>query len=45
MSEIPERYKRYVVPAAASDSSTPEENGADMDAFRDELATAIALGW
>ena len=40
--EIPERYKRYIVPAAASDTSTPEANGADMDAFRDELATAIA---
>jgi hypothetical protein len=43
--EIPERYKRYVVSPGASDSSTPEANGADMDAFRDQLATAIALGW
>jgi hypothetical protein len=43
--EIPECYKRYVVPPSASDSSTPEANAADMDDFRDELATAIALGW
>ena len=45
MPEIPERYKRHAVPHGASDSSTPEANGADMDAFRDELATAIAIGW
>ena len=43
--EIPERYKKYVVPPGASDSSAPEANNADMDAIRNELATAIALGW
>jgi hypothetical protein len=42
---IPERYKKYVVPSGASDSSTSEANADDMDDFRDELATAIAEGW
>ena len=42
---IPQRYKRYAVPANASDTSTPEVNGRDMDEIRDELATVIALGW
>ena len=42
---IPQRYKRYAVPANASDTSTPEANGRDMDEIRDELATAIVLGW
>ena len=42
---IPQRHKRYAVPANASDTSTPEANGRDMDEIRDELATAIALGW
>ena len=42
---IPERYKRYAVPTSASDSSTSEASGRDMDEFRDQLATAIALGW
>jgi hypothetical protein len=42
---IPQRYKRYAVPANASDTSTPEASGHDMDDFRNGLATAIALGW
>jgi hypothetical protein len=42
---IPECYRRYVVPAGASDSSTTEASGRDMDEIRDRLATAIALGW
>ena len=42
---ILERYKRYAVPTSASDSSTSEASGRDMDEFRDQLATAIALGW
>jgi hypothetical protein len=33
-----ERYKRYAAPPNA-----PEASGADMDAFRDELSTAISL--
>ena len=45
MPTIPERYKRYAVPTSASDSSTSEASGRDMDEFRDQLATAIALGW
>ncbi|KAM0857444.1 hypothetical protein ACQ4PT_048436 [Festuca glaucescens] len=42
---IPERYKRYAVPAGASDSSTTKTSGRDMDEIRDQLATAIALSW
>uniref|UniRef100_M8CUY8 Myb/SANT-like domain-containing protein n=1 Tax=Aegilops tauschii TaxID=37682 RepID=M8CUY8_AEGTA len=42
---IPERYKKFVVPSHASDTSTTAENGEDMDVFRQELATAIALSW
>lgn len=42
---IPERYKKYVIPPNASDSSTPAESGPNMDLFRHELATAIALSW
>ena len=42
---IPERYRKYIVPPGASDSSTLESNADDMDDFRDELATAIAEGW
>jgi hypothetical protein len=42
---IPERYRRYAVPVGASDSSTTEASGHDMDEIRDRLATAIALGW
>lgn len=45
MPEIPERYERYAVPPGASDSSTPEANGDNMDAIRDQLASAIAVGW
>ena len=42
---IPERYKKFVVPSHASDTSTIAENGEDMDVFRQELATSIALSW
>ena len=42
---IPERYKKYVIPPNASDSSTPAESGPNMDLFRHELATANALSW
>ncbi|VAI18257.1 unnamed protein product [Triticum turgidum subsp. durum] len=42
---IPERYKKYVIPPNASGSSTPSESGPNMDLFRHELATAIALSW
>ena len=42
---IPERYKRYAVPANASDTSTPEANGSDMDEIRGQLVTATALSW
>ena len=42
---IPEQYKRFVVPSHASDTSTTAENGEDMDVFRQELATTIALSW
>jgi hypothetical protein len=42
---IPERYKKFAVPANASDTSTSEENGFDMDLIRNQLATDIALGW
>uniref|UniRef100_A0A8R7QFW2 DDE Tnp4 domain-containing protein n=1 Tax=Triticum urartu TaxID=4572 RepID=A0A8R7QFW2_TRIUA len=41
---IPERYK-YVIPPNASDVSTPAESGPNMDLFRHELVTAIALSW
>jgi hypothetical protein len=42
---IPELYKCYAVPMGASDSSTTEASGRDMDKIRDQLATAIALSW
>ena len=42
---IPDRYKKYVIPSSASDASTSEASAPDMDRFRNELATAIALGW
>ncbi|KAM3193779.1 hypothetical protein ACQJBY_070420 [Aegilops geniculata] len=42
---IPKRYKKFAVPSHASDTSTTAENGEDMDVFRQELATAIALSW
>jgi hypothetical protein len=42
---IPEQYKWYAVPAGASESSTNEASGRDMDEIRDLLATAIALSW
>jgi hypothetical protein len=45
MPTIPERYKRDVVLANASDTSTPEASWACMDTFRDELATSLTLGW
>jgi hypothetical protein len=35
----------YAVPVGASDSSTTEASGRDIDEIRDRLATAIALGW
>lgn len=37
MPEIPERYKRCVVPPGASDSSTLVANGVDMNAIRISL--------
>jgi len=39
---IPERYNKYVV---ASNRSTTLPNAPTMDVFRDELATALCLGW
>ena len=45
VSTIPERYKKFVVLTNASDTTTLEENGVDMDLFRNQLATDIALGW
>ncbi|XBI78160.1 hypothetical protein VPH35_087898 [Triticum aestivum] len=42
---IPDRYKKYVIPSSASDASTSEASAPDMDRFRNELATTIALGW
>ena len=39
---IPERYNKYVAP---SNGPTMEPNAPTMDAFRDELATAISLAW
>ena len=39
---IPERYRKYVAP---SNRSTIEPNAPTMDAFRDELATALSLAW
>jgi hypothetical protein len=39
---IPERYNKYVAP---SNSSTVEPNAPTMDAFRDELVTALSLAW
>ena len=38
--EIPERYKKY---GSSRCFGTPKANNADMNAFRDELATTIAL--
>ena len=35
----------HAIPTGASDSSTTEASGRDIDEFRDQLATAIALGW
>jgi hypothetical protein len=45
MPTIPNRYKRFAVPANASDTSTMEVGEHCMDTFRDELATTLALGW
>ena len=45
MPTIPNRYKRFVVPADASDTSTAEASATCMDTFQDEIATALALGW
>jgi hypothetical protein len=45
MPTIPDRYKRFAVPANASDTSTLEASMTCMDTFRDELATSLALGW
>ena len=45
MPTIPNRYKRFAVPADASDTSTAEASATCMDTFRDEIATALALGW
>ena len=42
---IPDRYKKYVIPPNASDASTSAESTPNMDLFRHELATAIALSW
>lgn len=39
---IPERYQKYV---GLSNMSTTLRNAHTMDAFRDELATAISLAW
>ena len=39
---IPERYNKF---ATGSDGSTTMANAPTMDAFRDELATALALAW
>lgn len=40
-----ERYKKYVVHVGALDTSILEASGPDMDEIRDQLGTAIALGW
>jgi hypothetical protein len=45
MPTIPDRYKRDVVPANASDTSTPEVSSTSMDNFRDELATSLSVCW
>ena len=45
MPTIPNRYKRFTVPANASDTSTMEVGEHCMDTFWDELATTLALGW
>jgi hypothetical protein len=45
MPTIPNRYKRFAIPANASDTSTMEVGEHCMDTFRDELATTLALGW
>ena len=45
MPTILQRYKQFAVPADASDTSTAEASVTCMDTFRDELATALALGW
>jgi hypothetical protein len=37
---IPERYRKYVAP---SNRSNTEPNAPTMDAFRNELATALSL--
>ncbi|KAM3311200.1 hypothetical protein ACQJBY_031707 [Aegilops geniculata] len=42
---IPDRYKKYAIPSNASDASTTAESGPNMDLFRHELATTIALSW
>ena len=42
---ILDRYKKYVIPLNASDASTSAESTPNMDLFRHELATAIALSW
>ncbi|KAI5007936.1 hypothetical protein ZWY2020_008984 [Hordeum vulgare] len=42
---IPDRYKKYVIPSNASDASATAEHGPNMDLFRHELATAVALSW
>ena len=39
---IPERYHKYVAP---SNRSTTEPNAPSMDAFHDELSTALSLAW
>lgn len=45
MPTIPNRYKRFAVPANASDTSTMEVGEHCMHTFWDELATTLALGW
>ena len=45
MTTIPQRYKQFAIPADASNTSTTEASATCMDNFRDELATALALGW
>jgi hypothetical protein len=39
-----QQFRKYAVPAGASDSSTTETSGRDKDEITDRLATAIALG-
>lgn len=45
VATIPERYNKYAVSQHASDGSTLESSFVTMDAFRDSLATSIALAW